>query len=51
MKIDRESMKEAITEGVRQAIVELGTSGGQFDIPHELLYDAIRRGTHDAIWQ
>ena len=49
MKLDREDTMEAVSEGVRRGIVELGTSHGRFDIPHELLYDAIRQGVRDAI--
>jgi hypothetical protein len=41
----------AITEGVRQGIVALGTSDGRYDIPHELLFDAVRQGTQEAIWK
>ena len=51
MKLNREDMIEAVTEGVKQAIVELGTSGGRFDLPHELLFDAVREGTRQGIWQ
>jgi hypothetical protein len=50
-KLDREDMMEAVTEGVRQAFVEIGTGAGRFDIPHELLFDAVRQGTRDAIWK
>ena len=44
-------MIEAVAEGVRQAFREIASSGGQFDLPHELLFDAVRRGTCAAIWQ
>lgn len=51
MNLDRDDMMEAVTNGVREGIVELGSSHGRFDIPHELLYDAVRQGVRDAIWQ
>ena len=44
-------MIEDVTEGVRQAFREIASSGGQFDLQHELLFDAVRRGTCAAIWQ
>lgn len=42
---------EAVSEGVCRGIVQIGSRGGQFDIPDELLYDAIRKGVADAIWR
>jgi hypothetical protein len=51
MDLDREDMMEAVSEGVRRGIVDIGSSHGQFDIPHELLYEAIRQGMADAIWR
>ena len=50
MKLDRDDMMEAVAEGVRQALVEIARDRERFDAPHELLYNAIRQGTKDAIW-
>ena len=51
MKLSREDMMQAVTEGVRQAIVDLGSDHGRLDVPHEIVHDAIRRGTADAMWR
>ena len=51
MKLNREDMMEAVSEGVCRGIVQIGSRGGHFDIPDELLYDAIRKGVADAIWR
>lgn len=50
-KLDREDVMEAVSEGVCRGIVQIGSRGGQFDIPDELLYDAIRKGVADAIFR
>ena len=34
-------MIEAVAEGVRQAFREIASSGGQFDLPHELLFEPL----------
>lgn len=49
--LDREDMMEAVSEGMRRGIVEIASRGGRFDIPDELLYDAVRKGVADAIWR
>jgi hypothetical protein len=50
MKLDREDMIEAVTQGVRQGITDLGTNWRRKDIPHEIVHDAIRQGVRGAIW-
>jgi hypothetical protein len=49
--LDRDDMMEAVTEGVRHAFRDALTSGGRFDLPHELVCDAIRKGVAEAIWR
>jgi hypothetical protein len=51
MKLDREDMMEAVSNGVREAFIALGTDHGRLDLPHEIVHDAIRRGVENAIWQ
>lgn len=48
MKLDREDMMAAVAEGVRSAMMAIASNHGRFDIPHELLFDAIRQGTKKA---
>jgi hypothetical protein len=48
MPLSKYDHMAAITEGVRQGIVVLGTSDGRYDIPNELLFDAVRQGTQEA---
>lgn len=50
MSLDREELGEAISDGVKRAFIEMGSNYGRFDVPHELLFDAIREGTYQAIW-
>lgn len=47
--LSREDMMEAVSEGVRRAIVELNEGENQFN-PPKSVYDAIQRGMYDAIW-
>jgi hypothetical protein len=49
MKLSRQDTMAAISNGVHRAFYEALTSGGRFDLPHELICDAIRHGTRDAI--
>ena len=51
MELEQEDMMEAVSDGVRLGIIELGTSHGRFDVPHELMFEAIRQGVADAIWR
>jgi hypothetical protein len=49
MKLSRDDTIAAIRDGVHRAFYEALTSGGQFDVPHELICEAVRQGTRDAI--
>jgi hypothetical protein len=42
---------EAITDGVRQAILRIADGDSTFNAPHELFYDAIRQAVKDAVFQ
>ena len=41
----------AVSGGVRDGIIALGSDHGRLDIPHEIIHDAIRQGVRDAILQ
>lgn len=49
--LDRDDMMEAVADGVRRAFAAALTRDGYFDMPHELLCDAIRKGVADAVWR
>jgi hypothetical protein len=49
MELTTLEMMAAVSEGVRQAFTSVMDGDGRFDIPHELLYDAIRQGVRDAV--
>lgn len=51
MKLDREDMMEAVAQGVRDAFIALGTNHRDLDVPAEIVHDAIRKGTADAMWR
>lgn len=51
MKLDRGDQMEAVTEGVRRALVDVLTGHGRYDLPQEFFTEGIRQGTADAIWK
>lgn len=51
LNIDRDDAMRAITAGVREAFIAALTSHGEFDLPHGLVCDAVRKGVADAFWK
>src|SRR4051794_18998961 len=49
--LNQRDMMQAVTNGVREAFIEAMTSTRKFDLPHELVCEAIRKGMADAIWK
>lgn len=51
-KLTRADAMAAVTEGIAKGFWEVATNGSpRVDIPNELLFDAIRQGVRDAMWQ
>lgn len=52
IKLSREDTMRAITDGVAQGLWDIATNrNSRTDVPNELMFDAIRQGTADAMWR
>jgi hypothetical protein len=49
--LERGALLEAVTEGVSRAFRDALTKDGHFDLPHELLCEAVREGVAGAVWR
>ena len=51
-QLSRADMMESVSEGIRRGIWDVATNQSpRVDVPNELLFDAVRRGVSDAMWQ